>query len=109
MGALLDRATPARTDSRQAAINALAYTDDVRASALIAEMIKSGDPALATTAISASHAGGRDVDQALLAALGSQHEQVRTLAAHQLRSRGSRLSAGAQRMVEAIISGRTSP
>ncbi len=44
MGALLDTARAGETESRQAAINALAYTDDGRASALIAELIKSGDP-----------------------------------------------------------------
>jgi HEAT repeat protein len=100
---LLDATRGGETASRQAAIQALAYTDDARAAGVIAEFIKSSDPDLASSAISVSGNGGREVDQALLAALSSENEQIRSAAAYQLRSRGTRLGPDAQRQVDALV------
>jgi HEAT repeat protein len=103
VGVLIDAARRGETADRQAAIQALSYTDDKRAAGLIVEMIGSSDPELAAAAIGASYNAGREVDQALIAALSSEHAQVRTTAAYQLRGRGGRMSPTVQQLIDAQI------
>jgi hypothetical protein len=65
--------------------------------------MSSSDPQTATTAIYASYSGGRDIDRALVAALSSADQQIRSAAASQLRSRGSKLDGPAKTKVDDIL------
>jgi HEAT repeat protein len=103
IGALIEATRGGETQDRQAAIQALAFADDSRASTTLAGLIGSSDPTLAQAAIGASYGGGREVDQALVAALGSENQMIRAAAAYQLRARGARIPGEVQRQVAALI------
>ncbi len=100
---LVSAARSGSAEERQPAIQALAYADDARASGVVAELIGSSDAPTATAAIYASYSGGREIDRALIAALSSSDQQVRSAAASQLRSRGSKLDGSAKKKVDDLL------
>jgi len=103
IGTIISAAKSGSAEERQPAIQALAYADDARASRTLADLIGSGDAQTATTAIYASYSGGREIDRALIAALSSAEAQVRSAAASQLRSRGSKLDGAAKKKVDELL------
>jgi HEAT repeat protein len=99
--AILDASRSGKPEDRIAAINGLASMDDARAGAQLAAMMRDGDESVAQTAIQMSYNGGPEVDQALTQLVDdpNANQQLRTMAAQQLRGRGADLDDATEKSV----------
>jgi HEAT repeat protein len=91
--AILDATRYGKTEDRVAAISGLANMDDPRASQQLASLMRDRDPQVAMTAIQSSYNGGAEVDDALTRLVNdpSSADNMKAIAAQQLRNRGTDL------------------
>src|SRR5690606_22987329 len=99
--AIMSATRSGSTDERIAAIHGLAQIADDKATRQLASLMRDADPAVARAAISSSYNAGPEVEQTLVQIMGdpSASDDVKMMAAGQLRSRGAELDSGTQQVV----------
>lgn len=103
---LVDAARSGKSEDRVQAISSLGMIDDPRVSAQIAAMMRDPDPQVASAAISSSYNGGPEVDATLsqIVVDPSANEQMKMIAAMQLRNRNTDMDPSTQAVVEKLTS-----
>jgi HEAT repeat protein len=99
--AVLEATRAGKAEERIAAISGLAQMDDARASQQLAQLMRDPDPQVAQTAIQSSYNGGAEVDQSLEQLVNDPGtpDNLRAMAAGQLRQRGTDLDATTEQAV----------
>ena len=99
--AILDATRSGKTEDRVAAIGSLASMDDARASQQLARLMRDPDADVARTAIQSSYNGGAEVDTALTQIINDPgaKDDVKAIAASQLRVRGTDLDERSEQIV----------
>ena len=104
--AIFEATRSPRSEDRVAAISGLSsITDDPRASAQLATLIRDPDLEVAETAISVSYSGGPEVDQALVAMINdpAANATLRAAAARRMYYRASELDPATRQSIAALL------
>jgi HEAT repeat protein len=103
--AILEASRSGKPEDRLAAIQGLASIDDPKASAQLAALMRDADPSVAQTAIGSSYNGGPEVDQALSSLVNdpSAQQNMRQMAANQLRSRGAEIDDNTEKRITELV------
>ena len=102
--AIFEASRSDKPEDRIAAMQGLAQIDDARATQQLASMMHDGDVGVAQMAIAMSYNGGPEIDQTLSQIVDdpSGNEQLRMMAANQLRGRGTELDDNTEKAVAAL-------
>jgi len=103
--ALLAAARNGDTEDRIAAIGSLANLDDPRVGRELAQLMRDRDPQVARMAINASYNAGPEVDQVLVQIVRdpSAAEELKLVAAGQLRGRGADLDGATEQVITRLV------
>jgi HEAT repeat protein len=99
--ALIEATRGGKSEERVAAISGLAQSDDPRVTQQLSLLMRDSDPQVAEMAVRAASNGGVEVDRALVQIVNDPgaKEDLRMMAANQLRSRGADLDATTEKTV----------
>jgi HEAT repeat protein len=102
--AIFDAARSATPEDRIAAIGALSSLDDARAGTQLAQLMHDPDPHVAQAAVRSSSDAGPEVERTLTAIVNDPagNPDLRRIAAHQLRRRGSQLDPATEQSVSRL-------